>query len=417
MSRHLPTTEEHHPPSAASAAQGHPFLLAAFPEPAAIPLPAAGEVVGREWLADAGIVDTKISGRHARFVRAAGHVQVEDVGSRNGVWIDGIQIAPSKRVGVEDGAILRLGRTLFVYREAFAGEPGPARDLGLLVGPFGLAELRARLAGLKQRPEPNVLLQGETGAGKELVAEAVIEAIGRGRKPHTFVNVTGVPAEVFEGQLFGWRRGAYSGAVADNPGILRAHQGGAVVLDEVGELSIGLQAKILRLVAKGEIQPLGERHPVKVDVALIGATNRPLDAMVEAELFRRDLLARFPVRIEVPPLRERPEDLFAILRALWARRGASLDPKVADVEAVERLMLEKWPANVRDLERLAASVDPAAPLTVSAVERVLGAPSVRAPVTRETVERALAACKGNQSEAARRLGVTRAKVRRLLGLA
>jgi transcriptional regulator of acetoin/glycerol metabolism len=412
-----PTTEEHRPPSAGDVTRGRAVLLAAFPVLAAIPVPASGEVVGRAWLAGAGITDTEISGRHVSFFRAGGRLQIEDAGSRNGTWIGGARIAAGVRTGVGDGDVLRLGRTLLVYREAFADEPLAAPDLGRFVGPWGLGQVRARLADLAKRPERNVLVQGETGTGKELVAAAVIRAIGRAKKPHAAINVAGVAAEVFEGQLFGWKKGAYSGAVEDNRGVIREHDGGSLILDEIGELPLGLQPKILRLIENGEILPVGERRPVQVDVALIGATNRPLDAMVEAGGFRRDLLARFLVRIEIPPLRERPEDIFAIVRALWARRGPPLDVNAAEVEAVERLMLASWPANVRDVDRLIASLDPAQPLTLHAVERVSGQPSARTPSTREAAEQALAACGNNQSEAARRLGVSRGMLRRLLGLA
>lgn len=412
-----PTTEEHRPPSAGDAERGRPVLLATFPALAAVPIPASGDVVGRAWLTAAGVADTEVSGRHVRFFRAGGRLQVEDVGSRNGMYIDGAPIRAGERVGLDDGDVLRLGRTLLVYREAFTGAESPAPPLGRLVGPWGLTSVRAELAALAARGELNVLLQGETGTGKELLAEAVVEALGRRGKPFAAVNVAGIPASVFEGQLFGWKKGSYSGAIGDSRGVLRAHQGGTVFLDEIGELLPEVQPKILRLLENREILPVGEDRPVRVEVALVAATNRPLEAMVKKRAFRRDLLARFLVRLELPPLRDRPEDLFAILQALCARRGASLDPRTAEVEAIERLMLEKWRANVRDADRLAAAIAPSAPLTQHAVERVLGPPTARTSVTREAAEQMLTTCGGNQSEATRRLGVSRGKLRRLLGLA
>ena len=267
---------------------------------------------------------------------------------------------------------------------------------------------------LAARRELNVLLQGETGTGKELLAEAVVEALGRYGKPFAAVNVAGIPAGVFEGQLFGWKKGAYSGAAGDSRGVLRAHQGGAVFLDEIGELSPEVQPKILRLLENREILPVGEDRPVRVELALIAATNRPLEAMVKKRAFRRDLLARFIVRLELPPLRERPEDLFAILQALRERRGAPFDPRAAEVEAMERLMMEEWRANVRDIDRLAAAIASAAPLTQHAVERVLGPAVARVALTREVAEQMVTTCGDNQSEAARRLGIDRGKLLRLL---
>jgi DNA-binding NtrC family response regulator len=380
------TTEEHHPPAASDTGRGRPVLLAAFPALAAIPIPASGEVVGRPWLEAAGVADTEVSGQHVRFFHAGGRLQVEDVGSRNGMYIGGARIHAGERVHLDDGSVLRLGRTLLVYREAFTGADSPAPPLGRLVGPWGLTAVREELASLEARharnvllqgairmgKELNVLLQGETGTGKELLAKAVVEALGRGDKPYGPVNVASIPASVFEGQLFGWKKGAYSGAVGDNRGVLRAHEGGSVFLDEIGELPPEVQPKILRLLENREILPVGEDHPVRVEVALIAATNRPLEIMVRKRNFRRDLLARFLVRLELPPLRARPEDFFAILQEIRARQGASFDPKATEVEAVERLMLEPWRSNVRDVERLAASIDPLAPLTQHAIERALG---------------------------------------------
>jgi DNA-binding NtrC family response regulator len=373
-------------------------------------------VEGRAWLAEAGIVDTEISGRHVRFFRAGGGLQIEDCGSRNGTWIDGVRVAPGVRASVGDGAVLRLGSTLLVYRESSTGGIEPAPPLGPLVGPWGLGALRERLAELRRQPERNVLVHGETGTGKELVAAAVIHAIGRGRKPHTTINVAGVAPEVFEGQLFGWKKGAYSGAVEDNRGVIGDHDGGTVVLDEIGELPLRLQPKILRLLDNGEVQPVG-RGVVKVDVAIVASTNQPLDEMVRAGGFRRDLHARFLVRIEIPPLRERREDVFAIFEARWARNRPALDRRAVEVEAVERLLLESWPDNVRGLDRVIASLDPGQPLALRAVERELGPAMVRTPPTRAAVEQEMAACGGNQSEAARRLGLSRGALRRLLGLA
>jgi hypothetical protein len=411
-----PTTEEHRLPSSGESERGRPMLLAAFPGLAALAVPASGEVVGRDWLSASGLADTEVSGRHLRFFRAGGRLQVEDAGSRNGTFVDGARLAPGERVSLDDGAVLRLGKTLLVHREAYPGDATPAPPLGRLIAPWGLARLRADLAALPSRGELNVLIEGETGTGKELVAEAVAGILGRG-KPYAAVNVAGIPTSVFEGQLFGWKRGAYSGAVGDGLGVLRAHRGGAVFLDEIGELAPEAQVKILRLVENREILPVGEDRPVRVDVALIAATNRSLEQMVEQRAFRQDLLARFLVRLELPPLRERPEDLFALLQELRSRRLGRLDPATAEVEAVERLMMERWPANLRDLDRFASSLSPLEALTLAAVERVFGASGTPVAPTRQVAEQVLAASGNNQSEAARKLGISRPRLRRLLGLA
>jgi transcriptional regulator with GAF, ATPase, and Fis domain len=409
------TTEEHRPPSAGEIAAGRPLLLSAFPSQVAVPIPASGEVIGRARLAELGLPDTEISGRHVRFSRSGGRHHVEDAGSRNGTWIGGVRLGTGERVALDDGAVLRLGRTLFVFREAFTGPGTPGTPIGGLVGPWGLDDVRARLRDLAARPELNVLLQGETGSGKELLARAAVEAIQRESKPFATINVAGVPAGVFESQLFGWVKGAYSGSGEGSRGLLREHEGGAVFLDEIGELPLDLQPKMLRLLENREIQPVGGKSR-RVDVALVAATNRPLEEMVEQGTFRRDLLARFVARLELPALRDRPEDVFAILVELRRRRRAPLDPRAVEVEAVERLMLERWPANVRDLDRFAATADPASTLTRQAVERVLGPPAAgsAAPLTRERLAQTLADAGGNQSEARRRLGISWGTMRRRL---
>jgi transcriptional regulator with GAF, ATPase, and Fis domain len=263
-----------------------------------------------------------------------------------------------------------------------------------------------------------VLIEGETGTGKELVAGALAQMLRPG-KPYQPFNVAGIAAGVFESQLFGHVAGAFSGAGKFSRGIIASHDGGTVFLDEIGELPLELQPKLLRLLENGESLPVGADRPVRVDVLIISATNRDLDEMVEAGRFRRDLRARFSAIIELPPLRERAEDLFAIAVARAVKAGERYDIDRVEVEAIERLMLHPWRANVRELhsvlDRIAA-IDPPPALRLAAVTQVLGVtPSQRTGVlTRERVEAALAACNGNRSEAARQLGVSRGQLLRFL---
>jgi transcriptional regulator of acetoin/glycerol metabolism len=411
------TTEEYQPASSDAAAGGVSVLLCAFPTQVALQIPASGTLVGRSWLADVGVRDTKISGDHLRFSRADGRLLVEDVGSRNGTWIDGARVAARQRMPLADGAVLRLGRTLVVYRSAFTGDLTPAPPLGRLVGPWGLGEVRRRLNELSRRPERNVLLQGPTGAGKELLAAAVIHALGRSKRPSASINVAAIAAGVFEIQLFGWVKGAYSGSAEGGQGIFRANDGGSVFLDEIGELPLELQPKLLRLLENQEIQRVGSNRSEKVDVLAVAATNRPLEDAMERGAFRRDLHARFVARLGLPALAERPEDVYAILAALAHRRGVVLDPGNAEVEAVERLMLDAWPANVRDLDRVAAAVATAGQLTLAVVERELQPRSRESVLTREAAEQMVRECGGVEREAERRFGIARGKLRRALGKA
>ncbi|WP_170228922.1 sigma 54-interacting transcriptional regulator [Polyangium fumosum] len=411
------TTEEHRPPARDDGPSGEPILLAAFPTPAAFPLPGPSEPLGRAFLAERGVIDGEVSSKHLRFSRPGGRIHVEDLGSRNGTFIGGHALRPREAVPLEDGAVVRIGRTILVFRERFEGPLAPETPLGTLVGPFGLQNIRRDLARLTHRPVPNVLILGETGTGKELLAEQVTRALGRAGKPFAAVNVAAMPATVFEAHLFGWKKGSFSGSADGGEGILRAHARGTVFLDELGELAPELQPKMLRLLENREVLPVGESRPVKVDVHLVAATNRDIEDMIDAGTFRRDLYARFLARIEIPPLRERPEDLFAIVEHLFQRRGVTLDPRRVEVEALERLMLAPFRANVRDLDLLVTYMEPSGGLTLRAVSEFLGvaAGDVGArPLSRDLVNRVLAECKGNKSEAARRLGVDRARLLRLL---
>ncbi len=413
-------TDTHEGPSTDAPDRDPPAFVVAFPAPRALPPPPSNEPVGRDWLLAHGVVDGEVSGRQLMVSRPGGVPSIEDAGSRNGTWLDGERLQPGDRVAISDGAVVRIGSTLLVYRDELPGGFAPAPPVGELVGPYGLRRVAAALEAFSRVPPANVLIEGETGTGKELAARAVAAALGRARQ-YCPVNVAGVPAGVFESQLFGYVAGAYSGSGRGSPGVIAAHQGGSVFLDEIGELPLELQPKLLRLLENREILPVGATRPVHADVLIVAATNRSLEDMVEQGSFRRDLLARLESgRIELPPLRERREDLFPIMAVLSARRGIQLDAGVAEVEAVERLLLHAWPANVRELattlDRIAA-LEPLPRLRLVTVERVLGAHPTSArtgQLTPMSVERALAACAGNETQAARQLGVTRGKLRRFL---
>jgi len=197
-----------------------------------------------------------------------------------------------------------------------------------------------------------VLVTGESGTGKELVARAIHALSSRRSKVFVPFNCTAVPKELSEGYLFGYRRGAFTGAVADSPGVIRAAAGGTLFLDEVGDLPIDVQPKLLRFLQEGEIQPLGEQRPVKVDVRIIAATNTDLEQMVSDGRFREDLYYRLNViRLRVPPLRERRSEIPTIANyyvnhysAKFGRRDVQITPQALDL-----LMVCDWPGNVRQL--------------------------------------------------------------------
>lgn len=393
-----------------------PALICAFPRSFAVALPASGSVIGRSWFTQHGLADGELSNEHLRVEQSGGQCHVADAGSRNGTWVNGTRLSPSDLTPLEEGFIVRIGRSLFVYREQFSGALAPASPIGGLVGAYGLRAVAESIAALSTNQSQNVLIEGETGVGKELVAHEIAKGLRHG-KPFAAVNVAGVATSVFESQMFGHVAGAFSDARAAAPGILVAHQGGTIFLDEIAELALEAQAKLLRVLENREVLPVGAAKAVRVDVSIVAATNRDVEAMVEQGKFRRDLFARFSkARIQIPALRDRVEDLFGVAAALSERDGSTLPVEQTEVEAIERMMLHDWPNNVRELDALLATVrrnDPQPGLRLWAVEQVLGkAPANQALLTAATVEAALAASGGNLSAAAECLGVSRGKLLR-----
>ncbi|HEX2882047.1 MAG TPA: sigma 54-interacting transcriptional regulator [Polyangiaceae bacterium] len=392
-----------------------PVLIGVFPRALALVLPATDAVLGRSWFAQHDLSDSELSNQHVKLSHVAGRYQIADAGSRNGTWLNGTRLT-EEPAPFEDGAILRIGRAVFLYREQFSGTLKPAAPNDGLVGAYGLQGLAQAVAAVAKHQVQNVLIEGETGVGKELVAHQVARALRPG-KPFAAVNVAGIAAGVFESQLFGHVAGAFSDARTASSGIIVAHQGGTIFLDEIGELSPETQAKLLRVLENREVLPVGASRALSVDVTIVAATNRDVEEMVEQGKFRRDLFARFAkARIHVPALRDRAEDLFGLAASLSERDHCTLPVERVEVEAVERLLLHEWPNNVRELDAALAAirrVDPEPGLRHWAVEQVLGkAPVNRSALTRSTIEAALAASDGNLSAAAQRLGVSRGKLLR-----
>jgi two-component system nitrogen regulation response regulator GlnG len=198
-----------------------------------------------------------------------------------------------------------------------------------------------------------VLVTGESGTGKELVARAIHQASARTDQPFVAVNAAAIPRELLESELFGHERGAFTGAIDSRPGRFREARGGTLFLDEIGDMPLELQAKLLRVLQSGEVTSVGGRKPEHVDVRIIAATHRDLDVAVRENRFREDLLYRLRVvPIEIPPLRERPEDIAALAQHFVARYADELATggRILSPDAQERLLGHPWPGNVRELE-------------------------------------------------------------------
>jgi two-component system response regulator AtoC len=272
------------------------------------------------------------------------------------------------------------------------------------------------------RRDVTVLVRGETGTGKELVAAALHAESARGEGPLIRFNCAALPTELAEAELFGHVRGAFTGATADRRGYFAQADGGTLVLDEVGELPLAIQAALLRALQGGEIQRVGGRIE-RVDVRVVACTNRDLLAEVSAGRFRQDLYYRLAViELAVPPLRERREDIPLLVEALRRRWSARLgvDDAPFTPALATALAARDWPGNVRELENAVVRIltlgdgGPAGPEALRWLAGAPGAPgetgSLRAQLEafeRQLLARVLAACDGNQSETARRLGVTR----------
>jgi sigma-54 dependent transcriptional regulator, acetoin dehydrogenase operon transcriptional activator AcoR len=369
--------------------------------------------------------DQWMSSRHARIERCVGGFWLTDDGSKNGLLLNG---APTDGALLVDGDWIEAGHTLLRYRHGAlppARQPrGPAPDaVTALVTTLPALEEQARNIAEIARSTVSVVLRGETGTGKEVVARAVHQLSGR-RGELIAINCGALPHTLLESELFGYRKGSFSNALEDRPGLVRAADAGTLFLDEIGDLPSSSQAALLRVLQEREVTPLGGTRPIKVDLRVICATHRDLEALVALGQFRADLYARVSGHsFSIPPLRERREDLGLLTAALL--RHATPDRAVRfEPDAVRALCLHDWPLNVRELEKCLTSAVILARGGVIGLEHLptaLVAPSTEAAVSpsearrvdrRERLATALRSNRGNVSAVARSLGKARSQVQR-----
>jgi two-component system, NtrC family, response regulator AtoC len=409
------------------------------------PLPEAGEVtVGRGSWCNVRIDHPSLSRTHLAFVLGAG-IAVVDRGSANGTVVRGTRLDANAQIAIGSNDIVVAGDIALVVQEVGARadaavRPAAARPSGRIDGAASgpllldpamqrLYEVAARVA----RGAIGVLIVGETGAGKEVLAEFVHRSSPRAGRPLVRLNCAALTDSLVESELFGHERGAFTGAVRERAGLLETADGGTVMLDEAGELSPSIQAKLLRVIEDRQVMRVGSSRARAVDVRFVAATNRNLEAEVAAGRFRRDLYFRLAgVVLEVPPLRERPVEVEALARAFLAEASARLDgaAPVLAAAAVDALRSHDWPGNVRELRnvieravlvqgggrievadlRLSARAEVAPPV-VAAVEPAAAGdtslPDELAEIERRRILDALETCAGNQSRAAVLLGMPR----------
>ncbi|HEY5927037.1 MAG TPA: sigma 54-interacting transcriptional regulator [Kofleriaceae bacterium] len=307
--------------------------------------------VGTDKAADLTLSDDRVSARHVAVRVDGSRFVVRDLGSTNGTWFEGSRVS---EVTVPAGSTLLVGRSaLRVEPEAQPLDvpPSQARRFGELVGEsLAMREVFAVLERVAAA-DATVLVEGETGTGKELVARALHDASARRRGPFVAVDCGALPEGLLESELFGHVRGAFTGAAQPRAGMLVRADGGTLFLDELGRMSATVQARLLRVLEERVVRPLGGDSERAIDVRVIAASRDDLDAEVATGRFRADLMYRLAVvRVVLPPLRTRREDIPLLVRELLRRRG--LADEVPTGPGLDRLLAHGWPGNVRELRNV-----------------------------------------------------------------
>jgi two-component system response regulator AtoC len=399
-------------------------------------------VIGRERGCEIRLASDAISRRHA-VVHAGTPVTVEDLGSKNGVRLRGSKLTPGERTMVAPGESFQVGGYAVVVLPPGADAAGAdGRRAALVVPdptPGGAPSLVERIA----RSPVNVLIRGETGVGKEVLARTLHQLSGRGG-PFLGVNCAAFHESLLESELFGHERGAFTGAVEARPGLFESAAGGTVLLDEIGDMPPGTQAKVLRTIEARQVIRVGGVRPIALDVRILAATHRDLGEAMRTDRFRQDLYYRLDgITLMVPPLRQRRPAIAALAAGLLAEAAARQGwpaPPLLSPAARAALTKHAWPGNVRELravveralilagpetaviepEHLAlhppaaddraersdrGSRRPAAGTTTAAAAEASPATSAE---ERARIVAALGSCAGNQTRAARLLGMSRA---------
>ncbi|MCB9618750.1 MAG: sigma-54-dependent Fis family transcriptional regulator [Sandaracinus sp.] len=328
--------------------------------PSALPFTGDVTTLGREADNSLSIPEAAVSRYHARVERRGGEWWIVDLGSTNGTVVGGWRVKEHRLV---DHDLVRIGDSLFRYAATGVYRYGAYRLDGSVVSTarpvrhgiheselVGGAQVDAILDRIDKvaRTQLSVVVTGESGTGKELVARELHRWSGR-QGAFQAINCAALPASLLESELFGYRKGAFTGATSDKMGLVRAAHGGTLFLDEIGDMPLEAQAKLLRVLQERQVMPLGSTTPQAVDVRVVCATHRDLDAYVAEGRFRGDLLARLrELVITLPPLRRRREDLFGLVRHFLSAAGQR-DARVSFPYLLAVAHYD-WPYNVRELE-------------------------------------------------------------------
>jgi transcriptional regulator with GAF, ATPase, and Fis domain len=310
-------------------------------------------LIGKSGACDLKLLDPLVSRRHASIAVHGEELRVVDLGSTNGTFVDRVRVSEAFLRG---GESIRVGDTTLlveVAEKTNATVVSDATRFGRVIG----ASLEMRRLYLTceriARSDVPVVIEGETGTGKEVLAEALHEASARAERPFVVFDCTATAPSLLESELFGHERGAFTGADSTRKGVFEQADGGTLLIDEIGEFDLALQPKLLRALERKEIRRVGGDKWLKVDVRIIAATRRNLDREVEEGRFREDLFFRLTVaRLELPPLRCRTGDIGVVTEYLWQQLGGGNTP--VPYELLRRFESYPWPGNVRELRNAIA---------------------------------------------------------------
>ncbi|MBL8943510.1 MAG: sigma 54-dependent Fis family transcriptional regulator [Myxococcales bacterium] len=311
--------------------------------------------IGRSAVNDLVLTDTSVSGTHAELVIGDSGVIIHDLDSTNGTFVNNTRV---KSAWIEPGNDVKVGKTEFQLLSADEVQV-PISDEDHFGAMYGKSPAMREVFAVLERVAPtemSVLIGGETGTGKELVARALHDESNRAQGPFVVLDCGSMPRELAEASILGHKKGSFTGAVSDRPGCFEEASGGTLFLDEIGELPLELQPKLLRVLDRREVQRVGESQVRKVDVRVVAATHRDLRMMVGQGLFREDLYFRLSVMaVDLPPLRERGGDVIMLadrfLEDFVRLYQGAAKPRMSDA-ARDALVAEPFPGNVRQLKNI-----------------------------------------------------------------
>jgi len=400
-------------------------------------LPATGTVTaGRALECEVRIDHPSVSRAHVR-VHGGAMLRVEDLGSSNGTRVGGQRIPAHQLVPITPGEMVEIGSAMIVVQSAGTSPPArpvqgvpqatvapPARGGAPQEGPMDRLK---RLIDLVASGNLSVIVLGETGVGKDVTATLIHQRSRRAQGPLIKLNCAAFTDTLLESELFGYERGAFTGAVKAKPGLLETGSGGTVFLDEVGEMPLSTQVKLLRVLENREVTRLGSVTPRRIDVRFVAATNRDLSALVASGAFRQDLFFRLNgIAITIPPLRQRPEEILPLATSFLAdecARAGHAPPASLSPHARAALLAYGWPGNIRELKNVierafvlssGGTIEPEhlmfdaalpGPGTTAGTDTTLRGDV--AGFERERIILALERSNGNQTQAAKVLGISR----------